>query len=166
MRQTRTLRRQLIAWLAVPLFVLWSVSTTVDYDIAKRFVNLAYDRALLEAAQDIGRQIRVLNNQIYVDLPEVALQILQTSESGRLYYLVIGPDRKYVTGEPNLPPPPDDASDQGQDRLRYCHADPRGSGGRAGRRRNSARGPVPRPSRRPAAAAGPARRTRTSGRAQ
>ncbi len=114
-----TLRRQLIAWLAAPLFVLWSVSAVIDYDIAKRFVNLAYDRALLEAAQDIGRQIRVVDNQIYVDLPEVALQILQTRESGRLYYLVTGPGRNFVTGEPDLPPPPDDATEEAQDRVRY-----------------------------------------------
>jgi len=126
MRRVRTLRRQLIAWLAAPLFVLWAVSSAVDYDIAKRFVNLAYDRALLEAAQDIGRQIRVINDQIYVDLPEVALQILQTSESGRLYYLVTGPDRKYVTGEPDLPPPPDDATDEVQDRVRYYDDELRG----------------------------------------
>ncbi len=119
MRRVRTLRRQLIAWLAAPLFVLWSVSTAVDYDIAKRFVNLAYDRALLEAAQDIGRQIRVINNQLYVDLPEVALQILQTRESGSLYYLVTGPDRSFVTGEPDLPPPADDATEEAQDRVRY-----------------------------------------------
>lgn len=131
MRPARTLRRQLIAWLAVPLFVLWSVSTMVDFDIAKRFVNLAYDRALLEVAQDIGRQIRVVNNQIYADLPEVALQILQTRESGRLYYLVTGPDRKYVSGEPDLPPPPDDASEEARDRVRYYDDELRGRAIRA-----------------------------------
>ena len=53
MRRIRTLRSQLIGWLAVPLLVLWLISTLVDYDIAKRFVNLAYDRQLLEAALDI-----------------------------------------------------------------------------------------------------------------
>lgn len=131
MRRVRTLRRQLIAWLAAPLFVLWSVSAAIDYDIAKRFVNLAYDRALLEAAQDIGRQIRVTNNQIYVDLPEVALQILQTGESGRLYFLVMGPDRQYVTGEQELPPPPDDATGEAQDRVRYYDDELRGRAIRA-----------------------------------
>ncbi len=115
---TRTLRRQLIAWLAGPLLVLWSVSTVIDYDIARRFVNLAYDRALLEAAQDIGRQIRTIDDRIYVDLPEVALQILQTRESGRLYYLVNGPDNDFVTGEPDLPRPSGE-SEESTDRISY-----------------------------------------------
>ena len=114
-----TLRRQLIAWLAVPLFVLWSVSALIDYDIAKRFVNLAYDRALLEAALDIGRQVKVINDRIYVDLPEVALQILQTTESGSLYYLVTGPKEEFISGESDLPQPPDATPEAAGDRVRY-----------------------------------------------
>ena len=119
MARTRTLRQQLVAWLAGPLLVLWFVSTYIDFDIAKRFVNLAYDRALLETAQDIGRQIRILNERIYVDLPEVAQQILQTGGSGRLYYLVTGPDHEFITGEPDLPRPPVDEPEEIPDRVRY-----------------------------------------------
>ena len=119
MRRTRTLRRQLITWLAGPLFVLWSVSTVIDYDIAKRFVNLAYDRALLEAALDVGRQVKVINDRLYVDLPEAALQILQTRESGQLFYLVTGPDREFVSGEPDLPQPPEEAPETTPDRVQY-----------------------------------------------
>ena len=103
----KTLRRQVLVWLFWPLLMLWSVSSVFDYDIANRFVNLAYDRALLESALDIGRQVKVLNERIYVDLPEIAVQMLQSRESGRLYYLVTGPNSEYITGEPDLPPPPD-----------------------------------------------------------
>ena len=102
-----TLRRQVLAWLCGPLVVLWSVSSVIDYDIANRFVNLAYDRSLLESALDIGRQVKVLHERIYVDLPEIAVQMLQSRESGRLYYLVTGPRNEYITGEPDLPPAPD-----------------------------------------------------------
>ena len=115
MRRIRTLRSQLIGWLAVPLLVLWLISTLVDYDIAKRFVNLAYDRQLLEAALDIGRNIKRVENQIYIDLPDVALQMLQSREYDRLYYLVIGPDNEYISGEPDLPA----LADPSTDRVRY-----------------------------------------------
>src|SRR5687768_7305576 len=108
----KTLRRQLLGWLFWPLLALWSVSTVIDYDIANRFVNLAYDRLLLESALDIGRQVKVLQERIYVDLPEIAVQMLQSRESGRLYYLVTGPNREYITGEPDLPPPPDPFSER------------------------------------------------------
>jgi two-component system sensor histidine kinase TctE len=115
-----------MAWLAGPLLVLWSVSTAVDYDIAKRFVNLAYDRALLEAALDIGRQIRVINDRIYLDLPEVALQMLQTRESGRLYYLVTGPADEFISGEPDLPRASADTPESKADRVRYYDEEFRG----------------------------------------
>jgi two-component system sensor histidine kinase TctE len=94
------------------LLALWSVSSVIDYDIANRFVNLAYDRLLLESALDIGRQVKVLHDRIYVDLPEIAVQMLQSRESGRLYYLVTGPKNEYITGEPDLPPPTDPFSER------------------------------------------------------
>jgi len=122
----RTLRQQLVATLAGPLIVLWLVSTFIDYDIAKRFVNLAYDRALLESAQDIGRQIKILDGRIYVDLPEAVQQILLTRDSGRLYYLVTGPDREFITGEPDLPRLPEDAPEEIPDRVRYYDDEYRG----------------------------------------
>jgi len=111
-RRQKTLRRQVLGWLFWPLLALWSVSSVIDYDIANRFVNLAYDRVLLESALDIGRQVKVLQDRIYVDLPEVAVQMLQSRESGRLYYLVTGPKHEYITGEPDLPPPPDPFSER------------------------------------------------------
>lgn len=111
-RKQRTLRKQVLGWLFWPLVTLWSVSSVIDYDIANRFVNLAYDRLLLESALDIGRQVKVLQDRIYVDLPEVAVQMLQSRESGRLYYLVTGPQHEYITGEPDLPPPPDPFSER------------------------------------------------------
>ena len=57
------------------------------------------EERLLESALDIGRQVKVLNERIYVDLPEIAVQMLQSRESGRLYYLVTGPKHEYITGE-------------------------------------------------------------------
>jgi len=115
MRRTRTLRRQLIAWLSVPLLVLWAINVVVNYDIARQFVNLAYDRALLEVALDIGRNIKHVNNQSYLDLPEVALQMLQSRQSGRLRYLVTGPRGEYISGEPSFPT----SEEASLDRINY-----------------------------------------------
>lgn len=104
MNSRNTLRRQVLAWVSIPLGILWLVSAFNDYDITKRFVNVAYDRALLESALDIGRQVRVLRGRVYVDLPEVVVQMLRSRESGQFFYLVTGPDNEYITGEPYLKP--------------------------------------------------------------
>ena len=104
MSDRTTLRRQVLAWVSIPLGILWLVSAYSSYDIAQRFVNGAYDRALLESALDIGRQVRVLRGRVYVDLPEVVVQMLRSRESGQVFYLVTGPDNEYITGEPDLRP--------------------------------------------------------------
>jgi two-component system sensor histidine kinase TctE len=116
--KSTTLRRQLLAWLLPPLLVLWATSSLIDYDIAKRFTNLAYDRALLEAALDIGRQVREVNDRIYVDLPKVAIDMLQTGQQGKIYYRVTGPKGEYITGEPDLPD-----FELGTERVVYDDAD-------------------------------------------
>jgi two-component system sensor histidine kinase TctE len=64
-------------------------------------------------------------------LPEVAQQILQTGGSGRLYYLVTGPDQEFITGEPDLPRPPEDATEEYPDRVRYYDDEYQGRGIRA-----------------------------------
>jgi len=104
MTSNTTLRRQVLTWVSIPLGILWIISAYIDYDIAKRYVNVAYDRALLESALDIGRQVRVLRGRVYVDLPEVAIQMLRTRETGQLYYMVTGPNSEYITGEPDIIP--------------------------------------------------------------
>lgn len=100
--EPRTLRRQLLTWLSGPLIALWLISTIIDYDIADRFVNLAYDRALLESALDIGRQVKLQDGKIYIDLPKAALDMLQSREQGRVYYLVTGPQGEYIAGDPDM----------------------------------------------------------------
>jgi two-component system sensor histidine kinase TctE len=112
MSGSTTLRRQVLKWVSIPLGILWVISAYNDYDIAKRYVNVAYDRALLESALDIGRQVRVLRGRVYVDLPEVAMQMLRTRETGQLYYMVTGPDREFITGEPDIGPAPPTQSAQ------------------------------------------------------
>ena len=78
----------------MPLGVLWSISTLVDYDIANQFVTSAYDRSLLDSAIDIGKQIKVQEGRIQADLPEVVLEMLITGEPGQFYYLITGPARR------------------------------------------------------------------------
>jgi len=102
-----TLRRHLVVWLAVPLGVLWSISTLIDYDIANRFVTSAYDRSLLDSAIDIGKQIKIRDGRIHAELPEVVLEMLITGEPGKFYYLITGPRGEFIAGHKDLPPPPE-----------------------------------------------------------
>ncbi len=109
MTRIRTLRGRLLLWVSVPLVGLWIISTMVDHEVAKGFVNLNYDRALLDTALDLGRNVRESNNQLYLDLPQPVIEMLISGSQGRLLYRANGPGGEYITGDPDLPGPPEEA---------------------------------------------------------
>lgn len=119
MTKLRTLRSRLLLWVSAPLLALWVMSTMIDHDVASGFVNLNYDRALLDTALDLGRNVRETNNQLYLDLPQPVIEMLISGEQGRFYYRANGPAGEYITGDPDLPDPPEDAR---EDRVTYYDA--------------------------------------------
>lgn len=119
MTELRTLRSRLLLWVSAPLLALWVMSTVIDHDVASGFVNLTYDRALLDTALDLGRNVREASNQLYLDLPQPVIEMLISGEQGRFYYRANGPSGEYITGDPDLPDPPEEAKD---DRVTYYDA--------------------------------------------
>jgi two-component system sensor histidine kinase TctE len=119
MTKLRTLRSRLLLWVSAPLLALWVMSTMIDHDVASGFVNLNYDRALLDTALDLGRNVREANNQLYLDLPQPVIEMLISGEQGRFYYRANGPVGEYITGDPDLPDPPEEAR---EDRVTYYDA--------------------------------------------
>lgn len=117
----RTLRNQLLLWVSAPLLALWIISTIIDHDVATAFVNLNYDRELLDTALDLGRNVRETNNQLYLDLPQPVIEMLISGEQGRYYYRANGPSGEYITGDPDLPDPPEGSRTQ-TDRINYYDA--------------------------------------------
>lgn len=109
LKKARTLRSRLLLWISGPLIALWMISTLIDHDVAKGFVNLNYDRALLDTALDLGRNVRESGNQLYLDLPQPVIEMLISGEQGRFYYRANGPGGEYITGDPDLPAPPPEA---------------------------------------------------------
>jgi len=116
MTNTRTLRTRLLLWVSGPLLTLWVISTLIDHDVARGFVNLTYDRALLDTALDLGRNVREASNQLYLDLPQSVIEMLISGQHGRFYYRASGPNGEYITGDPDLPGP---ELDEVEDRVTY-----------------------------------------------
>lgn len=123
MSKLRTLRSRLLLWVSVPLVTLWIISTLVDHEVAKGFVNLNYDRALLDTALDLGRNVRESKGQLYLDLPQPVIEMLISGEQGRFFYRANDPRGEYITGDPDLPDPPPGLN---TDRVIYYDANYRG----------------------------------------
>ncbi|APZ53220.1 sensor histidine kinase [Salipiger abyssi] len=68
----------------------------------------SYDRLLLGAASDIAESIRIQEGRPLVDLPVSAFELLAQAPDDRIYYSVLGPDGRFVTGldpEQRVAPP-------------------------------------------------------------
>ena len=96
---------QLLLWIMLCLFVILSISSVVSYSRAFRFANLAYDRALLREVLALADQVDVVNNQVVIDLPEIARNLLQYDKDDYINYRISAPDGSLVVGEPGIAPP-------------------------------------------------------------
>lgn len=123
MTETRTLRSRLLLWVSGPLLALWVISTLVDHEVAKGFVNLNYDRALLDTALDLGRSVRESDGRLYLDLPQPVIDMLVSGEQTRFFYRANKSNGEYITGDPELPDPPPETQ---AERVTYYDAMLRG----------------------------------------
>src|SRR5205814_10406427 len=104
-RRAESLRLQLLRWLLLPLLVLLAVNGWLSSRASISTANLAFDRLLEASADAISDDVEVKDGEIVVDLPYAALQRLESNMQERIFYRVVGPDGKTVTGYDDLPLP-------------------------------------------------------------
>jgi two-component system sensor histidine kinase TctE len=106
----RSLRARLLVSLLVPVGAVWAIDAWFTYDTVRRSMDTAYDRALHASALAISEHVTLGAGEPVVDLPAVALEMLDTGEQERVFYRVSyrtggGPDT-FITGYEDLPAAP------------------------------------------------------------
>ncbi|WP_265517394.1 sensor histidine kinase [Nitratireductor luteus] len=93
--------------LAMVLILIAVVTATIL--AANQFGQAAsdetFDRLLRGAALQIAERISVADGQTQVDLPVSAFELLSLARNDRVFYRVIGPDGRTLTGYDDLPRP-------------------------------------------------------------
>lgn len=117
MKSGHSLRQLLLGWLLPPLVILLVAGAIAAYQITLSAATQAYDRALLDGAFALAKQIRVENGLTVLDLPPVAQQVLLTDKFDRIYYLVQGPNGEFIAGHRGLPLPQESPVEK--DRIYY-----------------------------------------------
>lgn len=105
-RHSVTLRRKLLTWLLIPTAFIWLIGSIGTYRIALRFASDTYDRWLFDSTQSLAAQLRRVDGQITVDLPQAATKMLEFDAYDKIYYKVSGPHMHVIVGQAALPPPP------------------------------------------------------------
>ncbi|BAN50010.1 sensor histidine kinase [Metapseudomonas resinovorans] len=106
MREAGSLRGRLLRRLALMLGALLLIASLSSYWNARDAADTAYDRTLLASARAIAGGLYETDGRLKADVPYVALDIFAYDSAGRIFYQVIDPDGKLVSGYDHLPPPP------------------------------------------------------------
>lgn len=104
-RAVGSIHRRLLVRLSLPLLLLCSVLAAILYASSVGNANRAFDRALLAASLAIADRVVVEGEDLLVDLPYVALEMLSASAEERVYYRVSDAAGGPVTGYEELPEP-------------------------------------------------------------
>jgi two-component system sensor histidine kinase TctE len=104
----------LLVWLLIPLGLLMVVGAFLAHLTIQKGVDSAYDKSLHAAALAISEHLRMSGSHPVVDLPPVALEMLDTQDQDRAFYSVTyrGPGQGdvFMTGYDDLPRPSDAAA--------------------------------------------------------
>jgi two-component system sensor histidine kinase TctE len=85
---------------AIALLVLDAIAC---YAIAAHFANLVYDRWLIDSNRSLSQALSVIDGQVHIELPQVALQIFQFDEVDKTYFRVSTERRGLIAGDALLP---------------------------------------------------------------
>ena len=74
---------------------------------ARLAADKSYDRLLAGSALSIAETLSFEEGKVQVDIPYASLDMLSSAPDDRVFYRVIGPDRRTVTGYSDLPGGPE-----------------------------------------------------------
>jgi two-component system sensor histidine kinase TctE len=88
------------------LFLLGGIALYIGANVYGRAsADRSFDRLLSGSALSILEATSVVNDQVQVDLPYAALDMLAAARDDRVFYRVVAPSGVTVTGYPDLPIP-------------------------------------------------------------
>ena len=118
-REQRSLFGEILDWMLTPLLLLWPVGLALTWLVAQGIANKPFDRALIYNAHALAQLVTVQRGRPQFNLPQSASEILRADDSDSVYYQVLGPRGEWLSGERDLPPPPEEEAPQpGDVRLR------------------------------------------------
>jgi two-component system, OmpR family, sensor histidine kinase TctE len=100
-----SLRRQLLAWVLLPLACAVAVDTWLTYRSSVNIASVVQDRLLLGSARMIAEQLSFQNGAFEHEIPPAALELFQSQSADRIYYRVTTGAGHLLAGYTDLPLP-------------------------------------------------------------
>ena len=107
-REQRSLFGEILDWMLTPLLLLWPISLMLTWLVAQGIAGKPFDRALEYNVSALAQLVTVSSNRVQFNLPQPARELLRADDNDTMYYQVLGARSEYLSGERDLPLPPDD----------------------------------------------------------
>ena len=106
--EQRSLFGEILDWMLTPLLLLWPISLVLTWLVAQSVAGKPFDRALEYNVGELATLVKVQNRQVVFSLPLPARELLRADETDTVYYQILGARGEYLSGERDLPLPPDE----------------------------------------------------------
>jgi len=107
-QEQRSLFGEILDWMLTPMLLLWPISLVLTWLVAQSIAGKPFDRALEYNAGALAQLVNVSNNRVQFNLPLPARELLRADDSDTVYYQVMGSRGEFLSGERDLPLPPED----------------------------------------------------------
>ncbi len=111
-KEQRSLFGEILDWMLAPLLLLWPMSVALTWLVAQNIANKPFDRELGETARVLAKQVAMQTTDGHAvasfALPVGAAELLHTDQDDDTYYQVLGLRGELLSGELDLPLPPED----------------------------------------------------------
>lgn len=103
----RSIKRNLLLWLLIPLLALMALVSANAYYSSLKIANTVYDRALYDSVLTLGILVRKSpgDDRVTVDLPPDARRMLEVDPMDKIYYVVKSLNGTAIIGDASLAVP-------------------------------------------------------------
>lgn len=113
-----SLRQRMLTRTALLMCTVLAILSVGVWHYANTSADYSYDRLLSSASVTMLDGINVAKNQVHIDLPYSAFEILQLAPEDKIYYSIYGPHGDLLSGYSDLPLKPT-LAEQEPDQPRY-----------------------------------------------
>lgn len=107
-QEQRSLFGEILDWMLTPMLLLWPISLVLTWLVAQGIAGKPFDRALEYNAGALAQLVNVSGNRVQFNLPLPARELLRADDADIVYYQVLGAHGEFLSGERDLPLPPED----------------------------------------------------------
>jgi two-component system, OmpR family, sensor histidine kinase TctE len=101
--ESYSLFSEILDWVLVPIMVVWPVSFVLTYLIATDVAKRPHDQALANSVRVLASQVRLVNDNPVLLLPNASQAILRADDVDTVYFRVSDEMGRLIAGDAELP---------------------------------------------------------------